>query len=346
MTAPAAAIPRTARRTARVDAQAKVNLYLRVLAREASGYHQLETLFQRLDLADHVRVRVGVPGRTLDCDGPAMPADGLGPTERNLAWRAAVAYAAATGWPDGFAIEVRKHVPAGGGLGGGSADAGAVLRCLNALAPRPLDAASLLRLAMPLGADVPFLTTDAPRALAWGRGERMLRLPALPPRAAHLALFAEGVNTADAFRALAARRGDDAAPRPILWSAERFATWDDVALVAVNDFERVVFDLRPDVREMRDALSGIGRQLLAQRQAAQHAAVGDATAAPPTEDAPGDSTPFALMSGSGATVALFTPLTAPQVILQIGPGEQGALPRFRFEPTLTAERVAAVEVSE
>lgn len=343
MTAPAQhPAVRAAQRSAQVPAQAKVNLFLRILAREASGFHQLETLFQRLELADRVRVRVGVHGRSLDCDGPAMPAGGLGPTERNLAWRAAEAYAAATGWPDGFAIEVEKHVPAGGGLGGGSADAGAVLRCLNALAPHPLDGGSLLQLAMPLGSDVPFLTTEAPRALAWGRGERMLALPPLPPRAAHLALFEEGVDTAAAYRALAASRGESGTPRPILWSPARFATWDDLALVAVNDFEPVVFALRPDVREMREALHELGRQITEQR----HASHG-ADAPPPRDDAPGDSTPIALMSGSGATVALLTPMASPQVILSVSAGEGTTTPpRFRFEATLTADRVAAVEVAE
>ena len=71
--------------SARTVAQAKVNLFLRVLAREASGYHQLETLFCRLDLGDEVVVRVGVRGRSLDCTGEVMPPGGLGPTEHNLA---------------------------------------------------------------------------------------------------------------------------------------------------------------------------------------------------------------------------------------------------------------------
>src|SRR5262245_8589530 len=122
---------RPSRTTARTLAQAKVNLFLRVLAREANGYHQLETLFCRLELGDDVAVRVGVGGRSLDCTGGVLPPDGLGPVERNLAWRAAVMYAEATGWPNDWAIEIAKRIPVGGGLGGGSADAGAVLRCLN-----------------------------------------------------------------------------------------------------------------------------------------------------------------------------------------------------------------------
>src|SRR5215510_3694251 len=96
---------------ARTLAQAKVNLFLRVLAREASGYHQLETLFCRLDLGDDVVVRTNGRGRSLDCTGDVIPPNGLGPVEWNLAWRAATAYADATGWPNDFAIEIEKRIP-------------------------------------------------------------------------------------------------------------------------------------------------------------------------------------------------------------------------------------------
>src|SRR6185503_6143916 len=108
--------------TARTVAQAKVNLFLRVLAREADGYHQLATLFCRLELGDDVTVRVGVGGRSLDCTGDGLPPDGLGPVEQNLAWRAAARYAETTGWPNDWTIGITKLIPVGGGLGGGSAD--------------------------------------------------------------------------------------------------------------------------------------------------------------------------------------------------------------------------------
>src|SRR5256885_2106484 len=84
-----------------------------------------------------------------------------------------------TGWPDTFAIEITKRIPVGGGLGGGSADAGAVLRALDVLAPHPLGP-RLPALAAELGADVPFMTLDAPFALGWSRGERLFVLPTLP----------------------------------------------------------------------------------------------------------------------------------------------------------------------
>jgi 4-diphosphocytidyl-2-C-methyl-D-erythritol kinase len=316
-------VPARGVREARVIAQSKVNLFLRVLGREASGYHQIETLFQRLALGDDVTVRVGVQGRALDCRGMDT-----GPVERNLAWRAATAFAEATGWPNGFAIEIDKGVPVGGGLGGGSADAGAVLRGLNALAPSPLPIGDLLAVAASLGSDVPYLTTDAPLALAWGRGERMLALPPLPERRVHLALFADGVSTAHAYAALAASRAaNHDRPRPILWQTARLARWDDVALVASNDFEAVVLAERPDVAEVRRMFADVSRQLDA----------GD--------DSDGDVMPFSLMSGSGATVFLASPLEL-GLSFDVQPPSERLAGVFDIVETRTASRVAPVVVPD
>lgn len=247
-------------RTARVAAQAKINLFLRILAREESGYHSLETLFQRIDLADEVQVTVGGRSRTLDCAGPAMPADGLGPVEKNLAYGAALAYTEATGWPVGFEISVEKHIPVGAGLGGGSADAGAVLRALDALAPRPVGEARLLEIATPLGADVPFLTSTSVLSLAWGRGERMLALPPLEPRDVLLAIPAFAVRTADAYAWLAARRGTYA-PRACAISSEHLRSWSDVAELAFNDFEDVIAEREPAVSAAAADLRAAGAQI-------------------------------------------------------------------------------------
>lgn len=340
-----AAAPVAGTREATVRAQAKVNLYLRVLAREEDGFHQIETLFQRLALGDRVRVRVGdgVAGRTLACDGPALSAGGLGPVEHNLAWRAAVAYAEATGWPSTFAIDVTKEVPVGGGLGGGSADAGAVLRCLNALAPKPLARGELLAVAAPLGADVPFLTSEAPLALAWGRGDRMLALPPLPERRAHLALFAEGVPTGTAYGALAEwRRSEGVRARPVLWAPRHFTRWDDVALVAANDFEHVVLPAREDVAGVRQLFAEVAREveLLNGPDAPR---TGDEVPEPPLPE--GDRTPIALLSGSGATVFLLTPLAGVAVGLEVAaPEDAHGAPAVRVVETRTARRVARVRV--
>lgn len=238
--------------SARVIAQAKVNLLLRVLARETSGYHSIETVFLRLEHGDDVRVRI-VSGRSLDCVGSAVPAGGLGPTERNLAYRAAVAYADATGWPNGFAIEIDKRIPVGGGLGGGSADAGAVLRALDALSPNPLGA-RLVELSAPLGADVAFMTIESPMAVAWGRGERLLPVHALAPRYVALIVPDFAIATPDAYAWLSADRGEYV-PTANVIEPGSLATWESLALIATNDFEQVVAARHPVVAELVDELA-------------------------------------------------------------------------------------------
>ncbi|HET7549659.1 MAG TPA: 4-(cytidine 5'-diphospho)-2-C-methyl-D-erythritol kinase [Gemmatimonadaceae bacterium] len=263
-------------RVARVTAHAKVNLILRVLAREASGFHTLETLFARLALGDLVTVRITDADRSVNCD-VAVP----GAPEHNLAYRAAQAFADSTGWPGGFAIEIEKRIPIGGGLGGGSADAGAVLRALSALSPEPVREAQLLEIAATLGSDVPYLTTAAPLALAWSRGERMLALPPLPEREVALILPAFTVSTAAAYSWLAASRAGGNAPpagdvraeertgahpasrrsspaSPQLLSLADLATWRSVASLATNDFEPVVSARHPDIATSLSSLRAAG----------------------------------------------------------------------------------------
>lgn len=224
-------------RTAHVAAQAKINLFLDVLEREPSGYHGIETAFLRIDLTDDVTVRES-SGRWLDVSGPALPIGGLGPVEKNLAYRAAASYSNAAGWPQGFSIELVKRIPAGGGLGGGSADAGAVLRALEAMSPKPLGS-QLLDVAATLGADVPFMTLDEPMALGSGRGDQLKPIPALEPRPLILAMPPFAISTADAYAWLDADRASLGGV-PGHTVAESLATWEDAATAAHNDFEPVV----------------------------------------------------------------------------------------------------------
>jgi 4-diphosphocytidyl-2-C-methyl-D-erythritol kinase len=233
---------------ARVAAQAKINLRLKVLAREADGYHSIETIFSRIDLADDIVVRVGRSGRSIDTRGA-----NVGPAEKNLAYRAAMAYEAATGWPDNFAIELTKRIPAGAGLGGGSADAGAVLRALDAMAPRPLGP-RLVTLAAELGADVPFMTLEAPVALAWSRGERLYPLSALPARPVVVLTPAQPIATADSYEWVAqSRKMSGAVPRvgftptAFVFDGAAAADWGHIAQIATNDFDAVVFHRFPEL---------------------------------------------------------------------------------------------------
>lgn len=266
-------------------AHAKINLLLRILAREASGYHGIETLFQRVALHDVVRVDVSPSERTLHCDGPAMPAAGFGAPEQNLAWRAASLYADAARWPSGWHIAIDKQIPVGGGLGGGSADAAAVLRAFESLCPTPLGRAAVLELAGTLGADVPFCVADISRAWGWGRGDRLLPLAPLAPMPVTLVAFDAGVHTAQAYGAVAAARA--AEHHRIVahaYGEGAFATWASICELAVNDFEQVVPTMHPGVAAILPELRGLAGAI---RQSGQPAC--------------------ALMSGSGATCFLLHP---------------------------------------
>lgn len=239
----------------RIEAPAKVNLSLRVLAREGSGYHQLETIYQALDLGDRVVVRLGKGrGVSLEVAGPDAWVRGTGPAEENLAVRAAEAFRARSGVTEGIEVRLEKRVPPRSGLGGGSSDAAAVLRALNRLFSEPLSGDVLLELSGALGSDVPFFLSPSPLVLAWGRGERLLPLPPLPPRPVLLLLPEEGVATREAFAWLASGGGSKEGPRPVVHAPERTGSWEGVRREAVNDFHGPVFRARPDLERLHRAL--------------------------------------------------------------------------------------------
>jgi 4-diphosphocytidyl-2-C-methyl-D-erythritol kinase len=221
-------------RAARMFAQAKINLALRVFGKEADGYHSIETVFLRLDLGDDVEIRTTSGARSLHC----FEMRDKHP-EENLAYRAAELFANETGWPKGFEIEIVKNVPIGGGLGGGSADAAAVLQILNTLSSKPLTTEKLLELAGRVGSDTTFLASDYVMALSWGRGEKLLRLKPLPSRDVQLFLPPFGIDTGQAYALLDEARGPYTGAGPRL-TTEMFRDWNSAAKNSVNDFETVM----------------------------------------------------------------------------------------------------------
>jgi 4-diphosphocytidyl-2-C-methyl-D-erythritol kinase len=242
---------------AEVLAPAKVNLFLRVLAREAGGYHGLETLFCALSLADTVRVQRGEPGIRLHVEGGVD----TGPPQHNLCVRAAERFHAALGESPAIDIHLTKKIPSQAGLGGGSSDGAAALRAMNALHGEPFDRAALLRMAIALGSDVPFFLCGSPLALAWSRGERLLALPPLPPRPAIVAHPGVAMPTADAFRRIAERRGGGYAPDARSVSIDRLRDWDSVAALAENDFQDVVAEEIPFIPLALSALRQGGARI-------------------------------------------------------------------------------------
>lgn len=237
----------------RVSAHAKVNLFLRILARESSGFHQIETAFALLELADELGVRRTDAGVTLEVDGPD-----LGPIDENLAVRAARMVLDATGNRFGVNVKLTKRIPVRAGLGGGSSDAAAVLHAVNTLAGHAVPRHELLHFAAKLGADVSFFASGAALALAWGRGERQFRLPAPPSLPAMVAVPPVQVATPDAYTWWDEQNRSPAPRGPVTLDADALSTWGSIGRLGGNDFETVVFGKRPELRSVYERVAETG----------------------------------------------------------------------------------------
>ena len=258
---------------AHAEAHAKVNLRLRVFARDETGFHGVETVLARTSLCDTVSLSAAGPrtdrsgdagskgagsegarrGITLSVDGPL--ADGVPDGPDNLCWQAAERFLArAFGNRGRRAVQIRltKRIPMGSGLGGGSADAGATLRLLADRWPR-LDERELLGLAGEIGSDVPFALLGVPMALGWERGRRLLPLRPPRPRPALLVCPGIHVSTPEAYDWLG-RTDKDAGAASVLPGATRLAEWDSLERLARNDLEAPVLARHPELSELLDRL--------------------------------------------------------------------------------------------
>jgi 4-diphosphocytidyl-2-C-methyl-D-erythritol kinase len=236
-------------------APAKINLGLRIVGRRSDGLHELESLFVPLDLCDELRLQL-VPGGDgsvglRDAGGP-FPA----PPDANLAVRAAEAFLAETGLEASLEIELAKHVPIAAGLGGGSSDAGAVLRTLAADRPGAISPGRLREIALSLGADVPFFLDPRP-AQVGGIGERIEPCP-LPGELCLLLLNpGRPLSTASVYGAFDRLEPGPRPPaRPSL--VEAFARPEALAALLHNDLEAPAGALLPVLPELRERLRSLG----------------------------------------------------------------------------------------
>ena len=157
-------------------AYAKVNLTLDVLGKREDGYHDIRSIMQTISIRDDIEIDIGT-GKpwSIECSREDIPLD-----ERNLAWKAAKLYCETMKKdPNGITIRIEKRIPSEAGLGGGSADAAAVLRALNRHYGEPLSIFALAELGAQVGSDVPFCTICG-TAVVEGRGERIRKLPDMP----------------------------------------------------------------------------------------------------------------------------------------------------------------------
>lgn len=221
-----------------LHAPAKLNLSLRVLGKRQDGFHEIDTLMVKLPgLADQLEFRDG-DGFSFTCDDPEVPSD-----ERNLVVKAARAYEAASGIPCHCAISLKKCIPHGAGLGGGSSDAAATLLGLNRRHDFKLSVQALHDLAAALGSDIPFfLTTGAARCT--GRGEKIEPVPP-PPLRVLLIKPSFAVATPDAYR-----RWETSLEIPGI----AYSRQESEGIVLVNDLERPVFEKHRFLAELKQWL--------------------------------------------------------------------------------------------
>lgn len=233
-----------------LPALAKINLFLRVLTRDADGYHGLETLLCLVSLADTLRAeRREGHGVTIE----VMGAD-VGAPQHNLAAQAASRVLEATGNRFAIHLSLTKRIPARAGLGGGSSDAAAALHAANRLAGDAVPRHELLQFAAHLGSDVPFFFTGAPLALAWGRGERVLRLPPLPSSPALLLTPEIPITTAEAYGWIDAAKQSTGRRGAVALDLDALSRWGDIGRMAGNDFESPVFGRYAEIRAAFEAL--------------------------------------------------------------------------------------------
>jgi 4-diphosphocytidyl-2-C-methyl-D-erythritol kinase len=188
-------------------------------------------------------------GVTIEVVGPEV-----GPAEHNLAVRGAMSVLEATGHRFAVHLRLSKVIPIRAGLGGGSSDAAAALQATNRLAGDAVPRHELLQLGSRLGSDIPFFISGGPLALAWHRGERMLRLPPLPAAAALLLAPPVSVSTAEAYAWLDSARATGSARGAVALDLDALSRWGDIGRMAGNDFESAVFGRHSAVRAAFEAM--------------------------------------------------------------------------------------------
>ena len=211
-----------------VFAPAKINLSLKILGRRDDGFHELETLIAPISLYDELRIEKKRPGNEIKfrCDDPSVPQD-----DDNLAVRAANAFFEATKIEPAISIELKKKIPHGAGLGGGSSDAASVLIALNELFNAKLSREALAEMAEPIGSDVPFFVFQS-AALCKGHGETVTPVNLKRQFSILLLKPAFAISTIWAYS-----RWQDSREIPgVRYEAQQFADQ-----TFVNDLERPVF---------------------------------------------------------------------------------------------------------
>ena len=235
-------------------AYAKVNLTLDVLGKREDGYHDIKSVMQAISLRDDIEIDIGTgaPWRIL-CDKENIPTD-----NSNLAWKAAEAFFKATGNdPDGIEIRITKRIPVEAGLGGGSADAAAVLRALNRHYDMPLSLPALAELGAQVGSDVPFCVLCGTAAVE-GRGDRIRRMPHMPDCIFVVCKPDFSVSTADLYRKIDEKVIGKRPDHQAMESAFLAGDLEKIVTNVYNVFDPVVTADNPELNYIKSIMNSYG----------------------------------------------------------------------------------------
>ncbi len=225
---------------------AKINLFLRIHAKRADGYHDLSSLFQTITLGDMLTVSVS-DREVLRCDDPSIPTDA-----HNLILKATRLFREKTGSSLLYEIDLVKRIPTKAGLGGGSSNAATMLWACRALTKMAIPTQTLMKWGSEIGSDVPFFFSEG-TAFCTGRGERVLCLPPLEPAKVWIVSPQEGLPTAEVYRRLQSLAGDRKT-----FNKEDLNAFLTGNLACFNDLEEPAFDINPKLGQLKKELQNSG----------------------------------------------------------------------------------------
>ncbi len=235
-------------------APAKINLTLDVLDKRPDGYHNIKSIMQTISVRDDIELELGTGEPwALECGRDDIPTD-----ESNLAWKAAKVFCDALGKdPGGLTIRILKRIPSGAGMGGGSADAAAVLRALNRHYGYPLSMGALAELGAQVGSDVPFCVIGG-TAMVEGRGEKLRSLPPMPETIFVVCKPEFSVSTPELYRKLdestIAKRPDHSAMEGAILAGDQLK----IAHNLVNVFDPVVTAEHLEMNYIKSVMNSYG----------------------------------------------------------------------------------------
>jgi len=233
-----------------VHAPAKINLALKILRKRADGYHDIKSILHKVSLYDTLSLKLSpLQGITVTADDPSIPTD-----SRNLAYRAADFLLKQQKITPGISIHIKKRIPAGAGLGGGSSNAAATLTGLNKLLRCNLTETELLSIGVEIGADVPFFIYDKPSALAEGIGEQLSPVTIQVPLWLVIVFPGFSISTKWAYENYRVLTNEGKNIR-ILRS---FKQLNSVLHILINDLENVVTKQYPEIRKIKHTLIQAG----------------------------------------------------------------------------------------